>query len=207
MDFFEGLGTGMIAMLLPSITSGDALNVELRAIGSHYIERKKISFGIDGRDVRLDENVGIQFPWRPRQISQLEEPCYRRRNRSVIKHSVDYGVLRNPGRDENGRHPNTQSIELELQASPCTVWRRRETVRGAVWRRNMVEDSAVFVIENKQGRTRPDRRITLNMHIHFGNQKFPGLYVVIRVLVARHFFPFVRFVILIVRLDKGIVRQ
>src|SRR5580693_989331 len=125
----------------------------------------------------------------------------------MIEHPVHNRVLRDPRRNQNRRYPHAQPVELELRPRSRTIGRRRELVRRTRWWYHMVVDASMLVINNQQRGVGPQVRVPPDTRVHLGNQELPGLHVVVRMLVAGYFLASVGFVVVIVRLDKRILRQ
>src|SRR5947209_14578871 len=82
----------------PEMTPLSTLDVEVRTIGAHHIQRQQVPGRDDRGSLRLNENVGVDLTRRAiRGIVSDEEFRDRRRNRGMIEHAIVHCISRNPG--------------------------------------------------------------------------------------------------------------
>jgi len=120
---------------------------------------------------------------------------------------VNDDAFGNPRRDEDGRHANSQTIEVEGEIQFSVGWPGRVSIGYAGGRRNMIEDAAVLVVNDKERGAGPERWVRADGIVDLGNIKFACLDVMVGVLIGGELRAVVVIVIGIVRLDEAIVRE
>src|SRR5258708_6100080 len=93
-------------------------HLEIRAIVAHHIQREQIVRRIPLSVIRFDKNVAVSLAHRNVRIAAEKKFRNRRRNRSMIEHTVDHGSLPNPRGNQYGGTPTTTTRDIHAYHRP-----------------------------------------------------------------------------------------
>src|SRR5262249_52818394 len=102
---------------------------------------------------------------------------------------------------------NAQTIEGKRPAGAGVIRLGYETIGRARRRRNVVVDAAVLVVNDEQRSTLPEIGILLDGVVYLRDEELTGLHVVIRMLVGCDQGSVVPVMIVVIRLDEGILGE
>src|SRR6185312_16067147 len=114
------------------------------------------------------------------------------RNSRMLKDALVGGILgagddgapRNPGRDENCRYTNTETIKLKGEAGYVGGGiGSLEPIRRAAWRNHVIIEAAMLVIDDQQRGALPKLRNGADLVIDLPDEVISGQHMMIRVLI------------------------
>ena len=125
----------------------------------------------------------------------------------MLENVVDERALGYPRRDQDGGNTDAEAVEMEGIERAGVVGLGDEAVGQAGWRRHVVEDAAVFVVDDEKGRVGPQIRVLADAVVDSGDELLAGANVVVGVLIAGDEFAGAvgSIVVGVVRLDEAVV--